>query len=1292
VTGSSFTCVHTEGGLLPPDLLERVRNLDPELSGLRPEDYGLAPGERLADAIVQSWNRLTGVWQAFADRLEAAPATETTFQTQTVQRWLRPLFAELGFGPLTVADAVTIDDKTYPVSHRTAGVAVHLVGARVDLDRRPRPGVRPAHSMVQEYLNRTAADLWAVTSNGLRLRVLRDSSSLTRQAYVEFDLEAMFRGQQYADFALCWLVCHATRFAGDPPSSCYLERWSNQARTDGTRALDQLRGGVEAAIEALGTGFLSDPTNRDLRERLQSGELPVAEYHRQLLRLVYRLIFLLVAEARGLLHPPDADAAAVDRYRRWYSLGRVVELSRSVRGTAHGDLWAQLGVVFDALAGPGQPALGLSGLGSFLWSPAATADLSTSSLPNRALLDAVHRLTTVADPGERRRVRRNVDYRNMGAEELGSVYEALLELHPGVDVPGRRFALTAAAGNERRTTGSYYTPTPLIRVLLDSALDPVLDEAEAAPDPERALLEVKVLDPAAGSGHFLVAAAHRIAHRLASVRSGEAEPSPEELRHALRDVIAHCVHGIDVNPMAVELCKVSLWMEATEPGRPLSFLDHHIVCGNSLLGTTPALMAAGLPDEAFKALEGDDRQFVTTLKKRNKAERKQREQYALDLFSGGDDVSAVAKALAELDAMPEDTAEAVAAKEAARARFAADAWCASFVVPKVPGAAVLTDEVVRQCAKGPDAVPADVREAVEAAAEQFRFLHLHLAFPDVFPLGDGEAKSAHGWSGGFTVVLGNPPWERVKLSEREFFASRDPDIASAPNTAVRRKMIAALATENPELLEEFQAAVRQAAGESQILRCSGRYPLSGRGDVNTYAVFAELMRDSIDLTGRVGIVVPTGIATDDTTKHFFGDLVDHRSLVSLYDFENRNGVFPGVHRSYKFALLAMSGPERPADEAAFVFFALDVTDLDEPDKRFTLAPEDFELINPNTRTCPVFRTRRDADIAKGVYRRLPVLVNERDSNGNPWAVGFSTMFHMSGDSHLFRTREQLESDSWRLAGNHYVKGNQRWLPLYEAKMIHHFDHRWATFDGSGAARAVSATEKMDPAFVPMPRYWVPAPLVESRGSTGWRIGFRNVTNVTNERTTIFGPIPLAGIGHSLPFLQRGKHQPDLMAVMNSLAADWVARQKLGGTNMTFGYVNQFLAPHPGRSLYRYVLELVFTAWDLADFAESVGHSGPPFRWVEERRALLRAELDAMMFRLYGVERDDVDYIMETFPILKRKDEAEFREYRTKRLILERYDAMAAAEAAGEEYVPALDPPPAHPSLCHPESTRPDWAK
>lgn len=1323
MTVRGFSAVRTEGGLLPVDLLERVRSMDPDLPGLRPEDYGLAPGERINDAIVRSWTRLVGLWTSFAEKLERAPESETTFQTQTRTLWQVPLLDELGFGQLTHQPPVSFDgtdDKTYPVSHRGSGVAIHLVGARQDLDRRSPGGVRPAHGMLQEFLNRSDEHLWAITTNGLRLRILRDSSSLTRQAFVEFDLEAMFRGQEYSDFALCWLVTHATRFhprpqPSDPPSSCYLERWSNQARSDGTRALDQLRDGVEAAIRILGTGFLANPHNGELFRRLNSGELSVTDYHRQLLRLVYRLIFLLVAESRSLLHAPDADPVAVERYRRWYSLGRIVERSRLRHATTHGDLWQGLRIVFDALAGPGEPALGLTGLGSYLWSSEALADLGPAELDNHSLLRAVHRLTTVHESSGRRGrpVPRAVDYRNLGSEELGSIYESLLELHPVID--GREFTLDTAAGHERKTTGSYYTPTPLIRELLDSALDPVLDEAAASVDPEAALLGLRVLDPAVGSGHFLIAAAHRIAHRLASIRGGVDEPSPDELRHALREVISNCVYGVDINPMAVELCKVSLWMEATEPGKPLSFLDHHVICGNSLLGTTPALLADGLPNDAFKPLEGDDKVVVSARRKSNAKQRKERDQGML-AFPVDDtaDLNHLARGLALLDELPDDTAEAVAAKEAAyerlirseqaaRARFAADAWCAAFVAPKTKDSPTLTFQEVRDCADHPERVSAEVRELVTHMAESYGFLHLHIAFPDVFTIPEGDdtvVDPVTGWSGGFDVVLGNPPWDKVEFSEKEFFATRDPEIAALAG-AKRKKAIEQLESVDLTLYEEYRTSLRSNAAERHLLSNTGRYPLTGRGKINTYAVFAELMRKAISPTGRMGVIVPSGIATDDTTKHFFADLVDRRSLASLFDFENRKKVFPGIDSRIKFALLTLGGTDRPIDEAEFVFFALGVEDLADPEKRFTLAPEDFALLNPNTRTCPVFRTRRDAEITKAIYRRVPVLINENDPNGNPWGVSFKQgLFNMTSDSHLFRTRNELEADGWELQGNHFVRGDERYLPLYEGRFGHQFNHRYAS-QPHGEVVTTSASCLGDPVHIIESHYWVAgSDLKEAlrEQSTAW-LGFRRVARNTDERTVIATVLPPTAVSYGwiLSLGQMPRHLMFLAAIYNSHVYDYCARNALTQPSFPQGTFAQ-LPAIPPRMLGSYetrvitlVLELTYTAWDLRQFAADLGHDGPPFRWDEERRSLLRAELDALMFRLYGIERDDVDYIMDTFPIVKRKDEDAFGEYRTKRLILERYDAMAAADVTGEDYQTILDPPPAHPSLCHPESTRPDWA-
>lgn len=1308
-----FTTIRTEGGLLPTDLLALIAQGDKSVPGVTPTDYHLAKGEPFGTRITDAWNRLRVAWKDFSGRLAAMPDEETG-TTVTRDRWLLVLFEVLGFGRLPAQRALTVDGKDYPISHGWTHIPIHLVSAKLPIDRRTA-GVKGAagaspHSMVQELLNRSDEHLWAFVSNGRVLRLLRDNASLTRQAYVEFDLEAMFSDEVYEDFVVLWRTCHQSRVEAERPEDCWLEQWTKVAAETGTRARDDLRGGVEAAIEALGTGFVAHPANTVLKERLRSGDLDSQDLYRQLLRVIYRLLFLFVAEDRNLLHPPDAAIDAQRRYARFYSLNRIRSLAARRRGGPHPDLWSSLTVVFHGLGQPdGIPALALPGLGSFLWSDAACPDLDRAQIANQHLLAAVRHIGYVEDRNER--VLRPIDYRNLGTEELGAIYESLLEQHPEVNTDAGTFNLNTAAGNERKTTGSYYTPTSLITELLDSAVDPVLDDAVTKPDPESALLSLSVIDCAAGSGHFLISAAHRIAKRLAAVRTGDDEPSPDATRTALRDVIAHCIYGIDLNPMAVELCKVSLWMESMEPGKPLGFLDHRIVRGNGLIGATPELLDAGVPDDAFKPLTGDDKATVTSLKKRNKHARSGQQS----LFGGGVGVvvEQIAEQVTDLDAIDDTDVTAVQAKAARWADLvtspeyqaavhAADTWCAAFVAPKTAAATAITHEEYATARDNPDNVHPDARAVVEHLAEQYAFLHWHLAFPDVHT------------RGGFDLVLGNPPWEKVKLSEKEFFAARAPEIAELAG-AKRKAAITSLQTDDPALWVAYNDALRQADGDSHFIRSSGRYPLCGRGDVNTYAIFAETMRDAISPTGRTGVIVPTGIATDDTTKHFFADIVTRRQLASLYDFENAAPVFAGVHRSFKFCLLTLSGTKKPVDEAEFVFFAHQPSDLNDPERRFTLSPDDLALINPNTKTAPVFRTRRDANITKAIYRRVPVLVREDDPDGNPWGVEYQRMFDMTNDSHLFRTADELQAEGATLTGNTWVKGNQKWLPLYEAKMAHHFNHRFGDYamkaaDNDGSSLPDPPLVKLqDPTYVVQPRYWVLEPEVRAAmqdASANWLLGFRNVTNTTNERTMVASALPVSALGNSAPLLTSSSTSaPMLTACLGAFAFDYVTRFKMGNVNLNFFIVKQLAVLVPdqltgdcawSRSsvaewLRLRVLELTYTAWDLEGFAADLGYHGPPFRWDPTRRELLRAELDAAFFHLYGIERDDVDYIMDTFPIVRRKDEAAHGEYRTKRLILERYDALAEAAANSTEYQTVLNPPPADPSCAHPESTRPEWA-
>ena len=1160
----TYTAVRSEGGLLPHELLEAIGGLSPEL-GITPTAYFLAEHEPLAEAQSRAWLRLVGLWRAFQAARQALPAGDAGVRL-TRERWLLPLFDELGYGRLKVAAPVEVDGRVFAVSHAHGPVPIHLMGAGVDLDR-PSAGVVGAakvspHGLVQDLLNRSDGHRWGMVTNGLRIRLLRDFHTLTRQAYVDFDLEAIFVGERFADFRLLWLVAHASRLGpaeatpGDPDSAP-IEAWFQRARGEGTRALDRLRDGVQTAIERLGSGFLRHPQNHALQEALRSGNLSTHDYYRQLLRLVYRLIFVFVVEDRDVLLPAlaaDASAAAraaQARYRAHYATTHVRELAQRRRGGAHGDRWQALRLVLGKLYA-GCPELGLPALGSYLFSHQAIPDLAAAELQSQDLLAALRALCTFEDGV----VRRLVSWRSMGADELGSVYESLLELHPDdVHRESATFTLKTAAGNDRKTTGSYYTPHDLVESLLDSALEPVLTRAAAKSHAEAAILALRVCDPACGSGHFLVAAGRRIAHRLAQVRAADTEPSPQQVRHALRDVYAQCLFGVDLNPMAVELCKVSLWMEAIEPGRPLPFLDSHILQGNALLGATPALIARGLPESAFDALEGDDKEASKRLRKRHRDEFRGKAtgvQQGLGFTpvtaAAAIDLTALAREAAAIDSLPDHDLADVEAKAArhrqrlARAdqrdgTFIADAYCTAFLWPKDAeheDSAPTHWLFAAKIRQYPNEAPTATRATVEDLARTYGLFHWHLAFPQVLstpPPGTKPDNPQCGWDGGFDVVLGNPPWDHVELKEREFFAVLRPDIADAANAAARKKAIKALQTEDPTIHACFSAALRRVNGENLLLRDGGRFPLCGRGRINTYAVFAEHSRDILAPQGQLGIIVPAGIAMDDTTQDFFADLITGQQLVSMYHFENEDLLFLAVHHSYRFVLLTASGSGIATPTPSFAAFARQVAHLRDPERRYTLTADDFDRLNPNTRSFPAFRSRRDATINRAIYRRIPVLLRENREGGDPWSISFRQGTHnMASDSGMFRTREQLEAEDSLLHGNCFVRGSGRMFPLYEAKMIHHFDHRLGTYDGQTEAQANQGTlpaltreQHNNPSFLPLSRYWIPEVEVETRlleldkpperrhpWTRGWLLGWRDICRNSDIRTVIPCLIPRTG--------------------------------------------------------------------------------------------------------------------------------------------------------------------------------------
>lgn len=1477
----AYRAIRIEGGLIPAEELTRLTLLaDAKASEQTESHYRIARGLKLRDEIARDFKIALTLWQDFQALRQRQ---DVQAHEVTVREWLLPLLRDvLHFHDAGRCAAIEHAGRHYAIGHAGNGGRVPLVFAGFDqpLDAAAerfgetnldtgKTRRRSPFMLAQEALNASDASLWAIVSNGLTLRILRDNASLTRPAYIEVDLEALFTEELLADFSAFWLLAHASRFghADAPSTDCPWERWRAAGQQAGVTVRGQLRYQVAEALRALGTGFLGHPANDALRAALQQAD---SAYDRQaffeeLLRLVYRLIFLATVEDRRdrgtgerLVFAPDASMDAKARYLAGYSLTWLRE--RAVRRSQHdrrADLWQALSISFAALS-RGEPALGLPALGG-LFDADQCPRLDAAQLDNRYLLAAVFQLGWFrADGGLSR-----VNYRDMGPEELGSVYESLLELVPDLQsltspatarlaFVGDDATDASTKGNTRKLTGSYYTPDSLVQQLIQSALEPVIAQTvKAHPQrPVEALLALTICDPACGSGHFLLSAARRLAdevalHRAAAEREGGA-PTPADYRHALRDVVSHCLYGVDKNPMAIQLAKTALWLEAYSPDRPLSFVDHHLRVGDALLGVLdPKVLEHGIPDEAYTALSGDDKAVASALKKQNKADLKSWRQIA-----GGDlltQAGLAAQALS-VETLDDDTPAHVAAKrqawaaaedQAQRSTFArlADTYVAAFLAPKlavagdtVPLSGYLWGVLSGQPSK------AEVEGAAQALCRQHGVFHWWLAFPQV------AAR------GGFSVMLGNPPWEMLQLDPQEFFAAEAPSIANAQHMAARERLITALRTERPHLHAKYWTAVRTTEAVQAFVHSGGRYPYSGFGRINLASLFAEtaLQATRLEHQGRAGMVLPSGIATDSFTQHLFSAIAAG-NLSSLYDFENREAIFVGVHRSYKFCLMTM-GRRQQVD---FQFFAGNTDDLMDQRRRFTLSPDDFALLNPNTRTCPVFRSQADAALTKKLYGSTSVLWREELKNDtgdvvqtehNPWGLQFQLMFMMNTDSGLFHDCPAASDQPERLS-------------LYEAKMIHQFDHRWATYEGAGrdatgeVTADVSDAQKVDPACTVHPRYWVdqrevltriarvptrvarawlalhaprdsadaagaatldaaladlllalaqwvagelfhraagPAPAAEDwtptqaqphiaptetqlqarfprfnevlrsgglttkkaladfpkwaaqnlearladdelvalaetlrasalaqalralldhwmdRRSPRWLMGWRDITNATNERTVIASVVPRVGVGNNMPLMlfRTGAAARPLAAFLGnlcSLALDFVARHKVGGTHLNYFIYKQLPVLPPDRYttadlafIVPRVLELTYTAHDLQAWGEELAaydprpaaQKGQPFAWNPERRAQLRAQLDAYFARLYGLTRDELRYILdpadvmgadyptETFRVLKNNEMREFGEYRTRRLVLDAWDRLAAESSQEQAPAPA----------------------
>ena len=1078
-------------------------------------------------------------------------------------------------------------------------------------------------------------------------------------------------------------------------------------------------------------------------------DAPLPEVRDAALILLYRLLFILYAEDRSLLPVRDAR---YDGYGLREKVRDDIRL-RKDRDDAFSTTAARYWSVIDDLCraiDQGDASIGLPPYNGGLFDRERTPLLARIRLGDQVMADVIDVLSfEKTDQG-----RRYINYRDLSVQQLGSIYERLLEHeivreHDQIFIRPNVFA--------RKASGSYYTPTDLVGLILKETVGPLVEartaafhaEAEALAagdltpagrmqalqrlDPAEQILELKICDPAMGSGHFLVSLVDYLAdwvitamaeaeaaedgyvspltdrintirsriERNAADRGWTIDAEQLDDRHMVRRmVLKRCIYGVDKNPMAVELAKVSLWLHTFTVGAPLSFLDHHLRCGDSLFGFW---VSQGID----RAMEGESALYLTPMVRQ-----------AVEATAGMQEIEALTDAeIAEAHRSAEifDTVhKSTAPLDAFLSLSHALDWL--HLKDREDVAAVrafsegsLGDPVqialgARQPRPSHDASAsfASILDRIRKLGAEERFLNWQVAFPGVWS--DWQHPERRG---GFDAVIGNPPWDRIKLQQVEWFAARRPAIAHAQRAADRKRMIAALQQDGDPLAAEFELANHRAESTARMTRACGDYPFLSRGDINLYSLFVERAMALVKPDGMVGLLVPSGIASDLTAAPFFRSMATRGRLRALYDFENRRTrynappFFPDVDSRFKFCAF-VAGPAPSDNPTQCAFFLQDVSELNDDNRRFPLAAKDFAAVNPNTGTAPIFRSRRDADLTIAIYERLPVLVDRSSGEEvKAWPVKYATMFHMANDSGLFRTREELEEreGAYPIGNNRFNSPSGEWVPLYEGKMVQAFDHRAADItvnEGNlfrpGQQESLQDSDKRDPDRSPNSRYYVKEDTETWPWGDEWVIAFKDITAATNMRTMISAIIPRAGAGHTLPVLPIDKNSPNrsalaslIVANLNAAVFDFVARQKVPATHFMWYVLEQMpivplnrfqtvrFGPKTAGEIVRdAVLELTYTAHDMAPFARDLGYvdeSGqvkPPFVWDEDRRLHLRAKLDAVFFHLYGVtDRDDVRYVYATFPIVERQEMATYGRYRSRDLCLAWMNALAAGHPDAE---------------------------
>lgn len=1105
-------------------------------------------------------------------------------------------------------------------------------------------------------------------------------------------------------------------------------------------------------------GFVNALAKHDSAAPKQWDAAYLTELRHATLTLLYRLLFLLYAEDRNLL--PVQDKKYDDYGLRMRVRENIKERidAKDVFSDSRDTYYSQIKGLCKTID-QGDKSIGIPPYNGGLFDPARNPILARCEIPDDIFAPLFDRLSRREEAGKKLWI----NYRDLTVQQLGSIYERLLEFE--IVANDDRTLTIRPNIFARKTSGSYYTPESLVHLVLEKSVGLLCDEIQAtfaakneelgtrrsskaervkdlaAFDPAVKMLGLKICDPAMGSGHFLVSLVDYLADRvLEAVAAAEdsVEWDADHLYHSpladsiqkirtqikaqadkngwmvaddqlddrhivRRMILKRCVYGVDKNPMAVELAKVSLWLHTFTVGAPLSFLDHHLRYGDSLFGEFVYDVESQLHKAGAAFISSEVAAAKQTAKGMAMIEQITDADIS-EVKESASKFSDIAQAVKPIDAFFsllhaykwEDEKGEEGKKRKSAFQSYLDKQFGNPIRIALSDANIEAPKGKKQKSLLGDDAPtqADLMRGGSSDAqthtefvkllkqlrervEEERFFHWEIAFPGVWDHWEMAAPK-----GGFDAVIGNPPWDRIKLQDVEWFAARKPEIALQTRAADRKKMIAALEKSGDPLWLAYLKACDAAKSSAKVASSTGQYPLLSGGDINLYSLFVERAHRLVKASGVVGLVIPSGIASDKGSSEFFRSISTNGRLGVLYDFENKKVFFPDIHASFKFCTYVAGGKSRTFEGSSLACFLHNVDEITDPERCFPLTSIDFARVNPNTGTAPLFRTRRDAEITRRIYENFPVLVNHE--KGAAWPVKYTTMFHMTNDSHLFKTKTELERDGYPLGGNRWKLGKEEYLPLYVGKMIHHYDHRASSvtvneenLHHQSLSGSTSLAEHQSPQFFPEPQYWVAGCNIEWNNKNSWAIGFRSIARPTDSRTLIATIIPRAAAGNSLPLLFIEDSHADrihcLQANLASFAFDFIVRQKVQASNMNWFIMEQLpvipaaaFAKKLGKTtvgdfIRQEVLKLTYTAVDMEPFARDMGYEGKPFAWDEEARRHSKAKLDALFFNLYGINRDDASYILNTFPIVRNDDMKEFDRYYTHDLILAYMNALKAGD-------------------------------